>query len=74
MKCQKKLLKISGSSFSPTFIACHVLPDINFNGCCLINNICIPKKEINSYISYTLSQCLRNLKADFIFKIAYLDL
>ena len=58
----------SDSNFSPTFIDCLVLPDINFNGYCLINNICIPTKEIKSYISYTLSPCLRHLKTDFILK------
>ena len=31
------------------------LPDINFNEHCLIkNNISVPKKVINLYISYTL--------------------
>ena len=39
------------SSFAPTFVGYHVLPDINFNGRCLINNIFIPKKVINIYIS-----------------------
>ena len=34
----------------------HLLPDITFNGQCLINNnISIPKKVINLYISYTLT-------------------
>ena len=39
------------SSFAPTFVGYHVLPDINFNGHCLINNIFTPKKVINIYIS-----------------------
>ena len=30
----------SDSNFAPTFVDHHVLPDINFNGHCLINNIC----------------------------------
>ena len=34
----------SDSNFVPTFVDPHLLPDINFNGHCLINNICIPKK------------------------------
>ena len=43
------------SSFAPTFVDHQILPDINFNGHCLIkNNISIPKKVINLYISYTL--------------------
>ena len=38
----------------------------NFNGHCLIkNNISIPKKVINLYISYTLNPQLRNLNTDF---------
>ena len=40
----------SNSNFEPTFIDHHVLPDINFNEHCLINNINIPKKGINIYI------------------------
>ena len=36
------------SSFTPTFVNNHVLPDVNFNGHCLINNnIYIPKKVIS---------------------------
>ena len=42
----------SDSNFALTFINHHVLPDINFNGQCLINNnVSIPKKVINLYIS-----------------------
>ena len=56
----------SGSSFAPTFVDHHVLADINFNRHCLINNIYIPKKVINIYISYTLlDPWLRNLNTDF---------
>ena len=58
----------SGSNFAPTFVEHHVLPDINFNGYCLINNIYIPKKVINIYISYRLSPWLRNLNTDFTLK------
>ena len=32
----------SYSNFASTFVDHHVLPDINFNGYCLINNIYIP--------------------------------
>ena len=33
----------SDSSFAPTFVNPHVLPDISFNGPCLIkNNLSIP--------------------------------
>ena len=41
----------SGSNFAPTFTDHHVLPDVNFNGHCLINNnISIPKRVIYIYI------------------------
>ena len=55
----------SESNFAQTFVDHQLLPDININGNCLINNISIPKKVISPYISYTLSQWLRNLNADF---------
>ena len=55
----------SNSNFAPIFVDQHVLPDIGFNGHCLINNIYIPKKVINIYISYTLNPWLRNLITDF---------
>ena len=53
------------SNFAPTFVDHHVLPDINYNKHCLINNIYIPKKVINIYIFYTLNPQLRNSKTDF---------
>ena len=57
------------SNFAPTFVHHHVLPDINSNGHCLINNnIFIPKKVINLYnlyMSYILSPWLRNLNTGF---------
>ena len=37
----------------PTFDDHHSLPDLNFNGPCLINNICFPKKVMNIYIFLT---------------------
>ena len=56
----------SDSNFAQTFIDLHVLPDINFNGHCLIrSNISIPKKVVNLYISYTLGLQLRNSNTDF---------
>ena len=56
----------SDSNFAPTFADHHLLPDMNFNGHCLIkNNISIPKKVINLYSSYTLGSQLRNLNTDF---------
>ena len=54
------------SNFAPTFVDHYVLPDTNFNGHCLIkNNISLPKKVINLYISCTLGPQLRNLNTDF---------
>ena len=44
----------SDSSFAPTFVDHHLLPDMNFYGHCLIKNISIPKNVINLYLSYTL--------------------
>ena len=56
----------SDSNFAPTFVDHHLLPDMNFNGHCLIkSNISIPKKVVNLYISYTLSPQLRYLNIDF---------
>ena len=44
----------SDSNFVPSFVDHHSLPDINFNGHCLIKrNISIPKKVIHLHISYT---------------------
>ena len=44
----------------------HFLPDMNLNGHCLIkNNISLPKKVINLYISYTLGPQLRHVNTDF---------
>ena len=46
----------SDSNFAPTFADHHLLPGMIFNGHCLIkNNISIPNKVINLYISYTLT-------------------
>ena len=54
------------SNFAPTFVDHHLLPDMNFNGNFLIkNNISIPKKVINLYISYALFPQLKNLNRDF---------
>ena len=55
----------SDSNFAPAVVDHHLLPDLNFNGHCLIKNISIPEKVINLYISYTLGPQLRNLNTDF---------
>ena len=53
-------------SFAPFFVNYHVLQDINFNGYCLKNNnIFIPKKVMNLYISHILNPWLRNLTTNF---------
>ena len=45
----------SDSNFSEAFVDRHLLRDINFNGHFLIkNNISIPEKVINLYISHKL--------------------
>ena len=56
-------------NFAPTFVDHHVLPDISFNGHCLMNNtISIPKKVISLYMSYTINIWLRNLTTDLTLK------
>ena len=56
----------SDSNFAPTFVDHQLLSDRNFNGHCLINNnISIPEKVINLYISYTISPWLKYLNTDF---------
>ena len=56
----------SGNNFSPIFVDQHILSDINFSKHCLINNnISIPKKVINLYMSYKLVPELRNFNTDF---------
>ena len=55
----------SDNNFASTFVGHHLLSDIDFNEYCLINRISIPKKVINSYISYILSTWLRTLNTDF---------
>ena len=56
----------SDRNFGPTFVDHYLLPDMNFNGHCLIKKyISVPKNVINLYISYKLSLQLRNSKTDF---------
>ena len=60
----------SGSNFASNFFDNHLVLDMNFHGHCLMeNNIYIPKKVINLYISYTLSPQLRNLKREAMEKM-----
>ena len=55
----------SDSNFPPTFVDHHLLPDIDFNGHRLINDIYISKKVVNLYISYVINLQLKNLNTDF---------
>ena len=55
----------SDGNFARTFVDHHLLSEINFNSHCLINNVSVPKKVINLYISYVLSPWLRDLNTDF---------
>ena len=46
----------SDSNFASTFFNLYVLPDINFNGCYLMNNsISTLENVISLYISYILN-------------------
>ena len=66
---------LNQTAIAPTSVDQYFLPDINFNGHCLIkNNISIPEKVISLYISYMLTPWLRNLNTDFTVKNYYLDL
>ena len=50
------------NNFAPVSVDHHSIPDMNFNGHCLIkNNISIPKKEKNLCISYTHISYIRIL-------------
>ena len=53
----------------PTSANHHIFSDTNFNGHCLINNnISIPKKVINLFISYTPNPWLKKFKHRFYIK------
>ena len=56
----------SSINFAPTFGDHHLLPDVNFDRYCVIkNNVYIPDKVMNLYISYKLPLWLRNLSKGF---------
>ena len=64
----------SDSNFAPTFVDHHLLWDMNFNRHLSIkNNISIPKKVVNLYLSYILGPQLRELNTGFTLG-NYLDL
>ena len=61
-----KNISKSNSNFALTFVDHHLLPEMNFNGHCLIkNNISISKIVINLYFSHRLGQQLKDLNTDF---------
>ena len=56
-------IKKSDSNYAPTLADHHLVPDINFNGHCLINNdISIPEKIINNnfWHSNTMGKKFKN--------------
>ena len=60
----------SNNLFAPTFFNRCILPDVTFNGHCLIKIIFLSLKSyiyiyIYIYISYTLNQWPRDLNTDF---------
>ena len=57
----------SDSNFAPTSVDHRVLPDINFNGHCLIMFPSL-KKVVNLYIPYIINALLRNLNTDLTLK------
>ena len=54
----------SGKNFMPTFIDTCPLPDVKFNGHCLINKLSDSGKVINLYVSYTLDPWSRDLNTN----------
>ena len=60
-----EIITKSDNNFAPNLVNYHVLPDIDFNGHCLINNnIYTPKRVINLFISYIPNPIL-NLNTNF---------
>ena len=73
-KINKNITK-SASNFAPYLVDHQVLPDMNSNGYFVIkNNMSIPKKVINLYISYTLGPQSKIQTQNLHQVIAYLDL
>ena len=59
----------SDSNSAPTFVDHHVLPDIHFNGHCLIkNNISIPKKSNKSIYFLHTKSTIKKFKHRFCIK------
>ena len=59
-------ISATDSNFASTLINYYPLPDIKFNGHCLINNNNEPSLgAVNLYICYTLDRWSRDLNTDF---------
>ena len=64
----------SDSNFAPTLFDHHVLPDINFNEHCLINNIYIPKKGLDDATLAAEAKCPINFtqpRIKFVLSLYY---
>ena len=60
----------SDSNFALFFFNHHVLPELKFNGNCLIkNNNYIPKKLTNLYTSYIFKLMVKKFKHRFYIKV-----
>ena len=55
----------SENSFASNLVNYYLLPDVKYNGRCLINNMFVPRKVINAYISYILDTWSRDSNTDF---------
>ena len=56
----------SENSFASNLLNYYLLADTKYNGRCLINNnIFVPRKVINAYISYILDTWSRDSNTDF---------
>ena len=56
----------SENSFASNLVNYYLLPDAKYNGRCLINNnMFVPRKVINAYISYILDTWSRDSNTDF---------
>ena len=57
-----EIITKSNSLFVPIFVNHYILPDVSFNGYCLINkNISVLKNVTSLYISYKINPWLRDL-------------
>ena len=65
----ENITKSDSSNFAPTFVDHHLLPDMTFNGHCLIkNNISIPKKSSKSIYFLHTNSMVKKFKYRFYIK------